>query len=402
VSGPISRPASWIARAIVSTSVAASLALLPAPAARAGDQATTTDPALAAAGWLAIQVETDPTLFGGTLADAIVAFAAVHAAGDATATALANLEAGLEAYISPSGDQRPGETAKVLLAAQIAGADPTAFGGHDLESELRAMLVTDPGPDLGRFASGSVADQAYAILALARTSGGVPVAAVDWLVAAACPSGEFSWDGTCPSGPGMEDSDTTGLAVQALMAAGETAASSAGVDWLLAAQDAGGGFVSFGTPNANSSGLAAQAVRAAGFADAADAAAAFVAGLQLGCDADPASIGAFEWAPGNLGFLVFTAPAAILAFGAPRMDLLSAAGSIADAPVLDCASAGPTPAAPTPSPPAASPTSSPGAGSQVPDTASTAPRADEAWALGASALLLAVGLHVLRRNRRRA
>lgn len=366
MSGPITRPASWIARVLLSALsivVALGWTLGWAPATRASDQATTTDPALAAAGWLAVQVETDPTLFGGTLADAIGAFAAVHAGGDATAMALAGLEAGLEAYISPTGTQRPGETAKVLLAVQIAGADPATFGGHDLEAELRAMLVADPGPDLGRFASGSVADQAYAILALATTPGGVPAPAVDWLVSAACPSGEFSWDGTCPSGPGMEDSDTTGLAVQALLATGETAASAAGVDWLLATQDAGGGFLSFGTPNANSSGIAAQAVRAAGFAEAADAAAAFVASLQLGCDADPAEVGAIEWAPANRGFLVFTAPAAIMTFGAPRMDLLSIAGASADAPVLYC-----PPAAPSAGPSATSPTSSAPAG-EVPNTA---------------------------------
>lgn len=388
MSGPIPRPASWSAR-VTSMLLALLLALAVAPAARAGDQLTTTDPALAAAGWLAHQVETDPALFGGTLADAIAAFAAVGAAQDAAATALDRLEAGLEAYISPTGRQRPGETAKVLLAVLIAGADPTAFGGHDLEAELRAMLATDPGPDEGGFGSASPVDQAYAILALAKTSAGVPAAAVTWLVEQQCPSGEFAWDASCPAGPGMEDSDTTALAVQALLAAGESTASAAGVAWLLTTQDAGGGFLSFGTPNAGSSGLAAQAVRAAGQTDAADAAAAFVASLQYGCDADAASIGAFAWADGTPGFLVFTAPQAILAFGAPRLDLLSAEGAAAEAPVLDC----PEPPTSTPvASPSAAPSPSSPAGGQLPNTStgnSTAP-------LGLLGLVALAGAAVLR------
>lgn len=365
MSAPIPRPASWSARVASMLLAALLLALALAPATRAGDQPTTTDPALAAAGWLAHQVETDPALFGGTLADAIAAFAAVGAAQDAAATALARLEAGLEAYISPTGTQRPGETAKVLLAVLIAGADPTAFGGHDLEADLRAMLVTDPGPDEGGFGSTSPVDQAYAILALAKTPTGIPAAAVTWLVGRQCPSGEFAWDASCPAGPGMEDSDTTALAVQALLAAGESTASASAVAWLFATQDAGGGFLSFGTPNAGSSGLAAQAVRAAGETDAADAAAAFVASLQYGCDADPASIGAFAWADGTPGFLIFTAPQAILAFGAPRLDLLTADGAAPEAPLLDC----PEPPASTPAPsPSAAPSPSSPAGGELPNT----------------------------------
>lgn len=396
MSGLITRPASWTARVawILVASLVAVLAPAPAPApARAGEGPTTTDPALAAAGWLAARIETDPTLFGGTLADAILAFAAVGAGQAAAATALANLEAGLDAYISPGGVQRPGETAKVLLAVMTQRADPTAFGGHDLEAELRAMLVTDPGPGEGRFSTASAADQAYAILALARTTGGVPAEAVAWLVNQQCPSGEFHWDLGCPTGPGMEDSDTTGLAVQALLATGDTTASASGVAWLLSTQDAGGGFVSFGTPNAGSSGLAAQAVRAAGETDAADAASAFITSLQIGCDADPADVGAFGWAVGIPGFLIFTVPSAVLAYGAPRMDLLSSDGALSEAPILDCPDS-PT-ATPTPVP-SASPTSSPRAG-ELPDTAADRGRqGPAAWAIF---LLATLGGLALRRRR---
>lgn len=360
---------------------------------RAGDRPTTTDPALAAAGWLADQVASDPALPGGILADAVLAFAAVGAADDASVLALSRLEAGLDAYISPTGTQRPGETGKALLAVLVRGADAAAFGGHDLEAELRAMLSTEPGPDQGRFGTATVIDQAYAMLALSRTPGGVPPFAVSWLAAAQCPSGEYQWDGSCPSAAGMEDSDTTALAAQALLASGETVASSAAIAWLLGAQDTAGGFPSFGTPNAGSSGLAAQAVRAAGETDAADAAAAFVASLQFGCDADPGEVGAIGWAAGIPGFLVYTAPSAMMAFGAPRMDQLSAEGASAEAPILDCP---PQPAETPAATPAPTATPSPGAG-QLPDTAAgPGPATGPTWlALLASAL----GWFALRRRR---
>lgn len=388
------RPAPRIAQVAWTLLASILVTLALSPSARAGDQPTTTDPALAGVGWLAIQVETDPTLFGGTLADSILAFAGVGAGQDAAATALANLEAGLDAYISPSGTQRPGETAKALLAVLVQGGEPTSFGGHDLEAELRAMLITDPGPDEGGFGSTSPIDQAYAILALARTSGGIPASAVTWLTARQCPSGEFQWDASCPAGPGMEDADTTAVALQALLSAGESTSSAAAVGWLLTTQDAGGGFLSFGTPNAGSSGLAAQALRAAGETAAANEAVAFITSLQFGCDADPAEIGAFSWAVGIPGFLIFTAPSAMMAYGAPRLDLLSTDGAVPEAPVLDC----PQAPASTPAPTATvSPTSSPGAG-ELPDTAAGREPDGVIW-LVAGIGVMAIG--AVRWNRRR-
>ena len=240
MSGPVARPASRIARGVFATFVAlAAITSSAAPITRAGDIPTTTDPGLAAVGWIAQQVETDPTLGVGSLADAIFAFAAVGAGQDAAAMALAGIEAGLEAYAFPGGVTAAGALAKVMLAIQVQGGDPTSFGGRDLEADLRATLVIG-GADDGRFGAASIADQSLALLALSRTAGGVPATAVTWLVGAQCPSGEYSWDGSCPAGPGAEDPDTTAFAVQALLAAGETTASGAAVTWLLAVQQAGG------------------------------------------------------------------------------------------------------------------------------------------------------------------
>ena len=128
------------------------------------------DPGAAAAGWIAAQVEAG--VGPGSLADAIFAYAATGSGADAAADALARLEGQVDGYILDGGDLLPGNLAKTMLAVQVAGGDPDSFGGHDLEADLREPLVTTPGPDLGRFGTAPNTDQALAILALARTSGG--------------------------------------------------------------------------------------------------------------------------------------------------------------------------------------------------------------------------------------
>ena len=242
----VAGPASRIAQASTALLLALLLAISTAAAARAGDGPTTTDPALAAAGWLATQVETDPTLGAGTLADAIFAFAAAGTGQAAATTALGGIAAGLDAYVMPGGTLLPGALAKAMLAVQVQGGDPTAFGGRDLEADLRGLLTVG-GPDDGRFGAGSAFDQALAVLALSRTAGGIPATAATWLANAGCPSGEYSWDGSCPAAPGSEDPDTTGIVLQALLVAGETSAADAATAWLLSIQDSDGGFPSFGT-----------------------------------------------------------------------------------------------------------------------------------------------------------
>jgi MYXO-CTERM domain-containing protein len=375
--------------------VATLLLLGSTTALRAGEPPTTSDPALAAAGWLAEQVETDATLGVGSLADAIFAFAAVGAGQSAAATALAGIEAGLEAYAFPGGAAAPGAVAKVMLAVQVQGADPNAFGGRDLEAALRATLVVG-GADDGRFGAGSILDQSLAILALSRTSGGVPVTALAWLVGAQCPSGEYAWDGSCPAAPGAEDPDTTGFALQALLAGGETTAADAAVAWLLSVQQTGGGLPSFGLANTNSSGVGGQALRAAGETAAAEAAAAFVVSLAVGCDGAASDVGAIEWAPGIPGFLVFSTPQAVLALGGPPLDELSAAGAVPEAPVLDCADPAP---AETPTPvPSAEPAPQPPAGGELPNTSVEPDPGMEATRLALAALGLAALVAARRRR----
>ena len=306
----------------------------------AADPPTTHDPGAAAAGWIAGQVQAG--VGPGSLADAIFAYASVGVGSQAAASALAKLETAVDSYIlDGSSALVPGYVAKTLLAVQVAGGDPTSFGGHDLETELRGLMITTPGPDLGRFGTGLTSDQAYAVIALTRTSGGVPADALAYLVGLQCSNGDFQWDGSCP-GAGAEDPDTTALAVQALAAGGASAPAAKSIKLLLDIQGSNGSFSSFGTPNTNSSGVAGQALRAAGKTTAANAAAAFIKTLQYGCSAPAANRGAYPWAASSAGFLIFSTPQAILAFGGPALDTLSIAGATSAAPILDCAVAAPS------------------------------------------------------------
>lgn len=331
-------------RSVGAVALALTLAISAGGAALAADPPTTTDPGAAAAGWIAAQVEAG--VGPGSLADAIFAYAATGSGANAAAEALAELEGQVDGYILDGGVPLPGNLAKTLLAVQIAGGDPGSFGGHDLEADLRGLLVTAPGPDFGRFGTALNTDQALGILALARTSAGIPDEALEWLVAAQCPNGDYQYDGSCP-GAGAEDPDTTAFALQALLAGGATAAAATSTELLLDIQGSDGAFSSYGTPNTNSSGVAGQALRAAGRGTAADDAAGFNLSLQYGCDARAADRGAFPWATSSAGFLVFSTPQAVLALGAPPLDELSIAGAAAAAPILDCPDPEPTDAAPT-------------------------------------------------------
>ena len=298
---------------------------------------TTTDPGPAAAGWIAAQVEAGG-LAPAALADAIIAFAATGVGADAAATALTQLEASLESYILNGATLQAGPLGKVLLAVHAAGGDVHAFGGHDLEADLRSLLAAS-GPDAGRFGAAMIYDQSLDILALSATATGVPAAAGAWLAAKQCEDGDYQWDGGCPGfGP---DPDSTAIAIQALHAAGEATALGKAETWLLAQQAPDGSLSSFGTPNSSSTAAAAEAYRLLGHTAEAEKAADFAATLQLGCDAADANVGAIPWAAGGTDFLMMSTPQAVLAMGAGRLDELSTSGATATAPVLAC------PAAPT-------------------------------------------------------
>ena len=301
------------------------------------DRVDPVDPARATAAidWLAGELDSNGgTLPGftpgstdwGVTADAVLTHVAAGRGGDASAQAATDqLSGALPAYTTfepdIAGVRVAGATAKVLLVLISQGRDTSDIGsvggtgGVDLEAELRSLMGTTV-EHAGRFAD-RVPDptwdasngfgQALSVLALARTTGGVPAEAVAYLMTQQCPAGGFRLSYPPLAGPAVgcttdpsADGDSTALAVQALLATTRTPTSDAAlaraVAWLIARQDPStGGFGGSGPTsavNANSTGVIAQALRAAGQIDAADRAAQWItSSLQLGTGESAGAIG---------------------------------------------------------------------------------------------------------------
>lgn len=154
-------------------------------------------------------------------ADAVVAMVAARRAPGAIDDAMAFLRARVQAGAVTD----VGTTATVVMAAVAAGRNPRSFGG----SNLVAQLVTSQQPD-GRYGAGTPVFR-HALAMLALEAAGEPNAqAAQWLAAAQCDDGGWQFDepsseaddAHCFSGAGdffTSETDTTGLAVQALAAA---------------------------------------------------------------------------------------------------------------------------------------------------------------------------------------
>lgn len=315
----------------------AAVALLGLTTPAAADPAapgTTLPPAEAAARWLASELDAKDGMltvsFGGPdeyadqglTIDAVLAVVAAGRGDDpAVAVATDALADQLVPYVTgfstEAADRAANAVAKTLLLEAVTGTDVSP--GYDLEADLRGLMEPD-GDDAGRFSDtdllgyGNYANgigQALAVLALDRTAGGAPAAAVDYLLDQQCSDGSFrlyhfgyvlSFDPyetvdshTCTD-PAEGDPDATAFALQALLEVGATsevnAAVEAAADHLLDQQQPSGGFLGTGAVNSNTTGLAAAALRAAGETAAADAGAAFLATLQ---DATCAELGALAY-----------------------------------------------------------------------------------------------------------
>ena len=284
---------------------------------------------VAAAGWLAAELARNggamPSFTPGSpdiglTEDVVLALTAAGLGEGAPArSASAAVAAHLAGFVSYdslgprfAGVRLAGPLAKSLLVAEVQGANPRAFGGWDVEVSLRGLMATS-GPQTGRFVdtnpyaadSSNGFGQAYALLALQRTPGGVPGQATGYLLAQQCPAGGFRlfYDSaaSCTS-DSQADTDATGLAVQALAAVPASptvlAAQAKAVRWLVAAQDPVTGSFSGSGPtaaaNSNTTGVVTPALRAAGTpaaTAAAGKAAGYVESLQLGSGPDAGALG---------------------------------------------------------------------------------------------------------------
>lgn len=162
----------------------------------------------------------------------------------------------------------PGDIAKATLAAIAAGANPRDFGGLDLISALAAQYDADSGL-YGGTELGNVFGQSLTILALTASGQSTPHGALGWLLSSQIEDGSWSWNGE--TAPGGGDSNSTAIAVQALLAAGYSGeAITNAVAYFAASQNDDGGFTyqkpsDFGTDtDANSTAYVIQALLAAG------------------------------------------------------------------------------------------------------------------------------------------
>jgi hypothetical protein len=304
----------WTRRA-ASAVLAVTTLLFGAPMATAAP-VTTTEPTLAAAGWLATQLvdgERIETTFGedtypdhGLTADVVFALAGGGVAADEIAAAGDWLEAEVDAYTGEAwGDLYAGATAKLLLVAAATHRDPADFGGADLVALLEAQEEEGRYRDRTDGDWSNVITQSLAVLGLHRTAGASPSPeAVTYLVEQACDGGGFPTELDAASCTG--NVDATGFAVQALLPLSDSdpdaaAAVEAAVAWLLAEQGEDGSFGGPDSPaNANSTGLAAAALAAAGEEDAVDDARGFLRSLQASCGEDePGSLAFDATTPGD-------------------------------------------------------------------------------------------------------
>ena len=248
------------------------------------------------------------------LADTVLSLASLGEQKPVAQQALAALETATPSYADPGGTVNAGGTAKVMLAVQAMRGDVHNFAGLDLESLLRNSIQT-AGANAGLFGTNpSAFTQALGLLALSRTSGGVPAAAVTWTISKQCPDGGFS------SGPCMfESPDSTGLVMTGLLASKSADALTPYANakaYLVAHQLSDGGWGASNSDtvsNSNSTGLAAQALRSSEPA-LANQGSEFIKTLQYDSSSG-AKAGAIKWKATADSSLQLATTQAVLGFG---------------------------------------------------------------------------------------
>jgi len=247
-----------------------------------------------------------------------------------------------------------GSFAKLLNVAAAQNADPRHFGGssrNNLVHRLRALECRPgrtpacPASDNGRFSDISVfgnfsntIGQSLALIGLSRTTkSGPPKESVKYLRHQQCSNGAFPLE---LSTAGCTASvDATAFAVQGLLASGRKKATKDALDaakWLKRHQNPNGSFTADGVRNANSTGLAGQALLAAGLDKAAAKANAFLRSLQVGCGGKPANRGLVHYAKHAAGDPVRATTQAVPALAGVGLVDITKKGALHRLPTLSC------------------------------------------------------------------
>ena len=169
----------------------------------------------------------------------------------------------LDAQVVANAVDKPGPKAKVVLALLAAGQDPAAWAGHDLIGELNATYDEASG----NYAE-TVFDQALVMLALSGADQPVPDEAAQYLLDSQGDDGGWALFGDTEDGTG--DTNTTALAIQALLVSGRRDGIEEALAYLHSVQNDDGGFPyqnpsEYGTDtDANSTAVVLQSLVAAG------------------------------------------------------------------------------------------------------------------------------------------
>lgn len=242
----------------------------------------------------------------GLTVDVALGLAGVNGNQDAVVEIADAVEPHVADYVTGGAfapdDRYAGSTAKAVVLAQVAGADPTTYGGDDLVTRLES-LTADAAPVAGRIGDvsefGDFANtigQSFAARALTVAGSTEADAATAFLLQQQCTPGYFrlllnpertAAEQGCVDDDGTgspADLDATALAVLNLAASGSTApaveaALADARTWLLSRQGTDGSFgggPSTEAPNANSTGLGGWALGVLGEPAAAGKAAVWV------------------------------------------------------------------------------------------------------------------------------
>ncbi len=327
---------------------------------------TTSRPAASAAGYLARQLtgrhhdhydgsyvsgkKTIVYVNYGETADAILSMDAAKVAQRAAARATRYMEKHVKAYAGRSvATYAPGPIGKLLLVAEAQHVDVHSFGGLNLVSALDSTEGVR-GAAVGEYQQNSkgtpakydyfsTVSQALAVLGLANSphpADQPDPAAVSFLGDQQCTGGGYPTEllssptAACAVG---KDVDSTGYAVQALIAAGSSAI--ADLTWLRSVEHPNGGF---DTPaNTNSTALAIQALLAGG--RKAGKPEAWLTAHQVGCSAPANRRGAVKFQGRyDASALLATSQAGAALAGKP-LAAIDKAGARAGAPLLACPAA---------------------------------------------------------------
>ncbi|MCM2424671.1 prenyltransferase/squalene oxidase repeat-containing protein [Streptomyces sp. RKAG337] len=224
--------------------------------------------------------------------DTAIALAAAGGQDPALTRIVAFLSAHVSEYAyadGPAVPPRPGAIAGLALIAEITGADPQAFGGHNLLTALTDNVCTAAG-SLGNcsaagdfYGAYSPTTDALAVLALARGGVTPPAVSVARVEQMQCTNGGFAGSMILPGERCDAEPGTTGSVIVALARASGAdapAVTKAGA-YLLGAQQADGGWIPYeGAPGAEtiSTAFDTQALTVLGPKDRAAAARNWISG----------------------------------------------------------------------------------------------------------------------------